>query len=766
MAIATKTATRKPRKKKAEEPQASTIALPALADEHLDVPTLETWLWDAACAIRGAADAPKFKDFILPLVFFKRLSDVFDDEFAAQIVEFGDEDVAREVIRADHEDALKNNRKPIVRFFVPHEYRWDAIRNHAADGTLGQFVTDAMREVAKLNPELLGVLDIKDYNERQSGQRTLDDDRLSALIEVVSRHRLGLKNAEPDILGRAYEYLLRKFAEGQGQSAGEFYTPKEVGWLMAHLLDPNPYTTVYDPTCGSAGLLIKARLLFEQKNPQHKSKAPRLYGQEMNPVTFAMAKMNMFLHDYTDSLFAIGDTFKNPGFASESAGLRRFDYVVANPMWNDDNYDESLYENDRWKRFEAGAAPASSADWGWLQHIAASLNDAGRAAVVLDTGAVSRGSGNKSSHKERTARQAFVEADLVEAVILLPENLFYNTSAPGIVAILNRNKSAERRRQFLLVNAYLQFIKDKPKNVLSKDGIGLISEVFHGWKTTERFSTVVSLERVREADYDLSPSFYVNVFEAAKSRPLTQFVEDLCVIRDEQQRADAGISEAVQALRAGATNFDRGRESSTVPARPPTHWQLRKLDDVLLKKQYGLSVRGGADYGVPLLRMNNLVNGRIDVTDLQRAEVDEKTLPDYRLERGDLLFNRTNSADLVGKTSLFDLDGIYTFASYLIRLRVDESIILPAFLNAFLNCRSTLRRIRMLATRGVSQANISGSKLGRFMIPVPPLAEQREIARVWEAFAGKLDTVWREAQFFTEFFDRALEQVMLDGTKE
>ena len=330
---------------------------PAMAEEHLDIPTLETWLWDAACAIRGAADAPKFKDFILPLVFFKRLSDVFDDEFAGQVAEFGDEEVAREVIKADHEDALKNNRKPIVRFFIPHEYRWDAVRHHAADGTLGQFVTDAMRDVAKHNPELLGVLDIKDYNERQSGQRTLDDDRLAALIEVVSRHRLGLKNAEPDILGRAYEYLLRKFAEGQGQSAGEFYTPKEVGWLMAHLLDPKPYTTVYDPTCGSAGLLIKARLLFEQKNPAQKSKAPKLYGQEMNPVTFAMAKMNMFLHDYTDSLFAIGDTFTKPGFAAEGAGLKRFDYVVANPMWNQDNYGESLYENDQWKRLSWAPLP-------------------------------------------------------------------------------------------------------------------------------------------------------------------------------------------------------------------------------------------------------------------------------------------------------------------------------------------------------------------------------------------------------------------------
>ena len=541
MAIATKTATRKPRKKKAEEPQASTIALPALTDEHLDVPTLETWLWDAACAIRGAADAPKFKDFILPLVFFKRLSDVFDDEFAAQIREFGDEDVAREVIRADHEDALKNNRKPIVRFFIPHEYRWDAIRNHAADGTLGQFVTDAMREVAKLNPELLGVLDIKDYNERQSGQRTLDDDRLAALIEVVSRHRLGLKNAEPDILGRAYEYLLRKFAEGQGQSAGEFYTPKEVGWLMAHLLDPKPYTTVYDPTCGSAGLLIKARLLFEQKNPLYKSKAPRLYGQEMNPVTFAMAKMNMFLHDYTDSLFAIGDTLTKPGFAAEGAGLKRFDYVVANPMWNQDNYDEALYENDRWKRFELGSAPSSSADWGWLQHISASLNETGRAAVVLDTGATSRGSGGKSSHKEKGIRQAFVENDLIETVVLLPDNLFYNTPAPGIIVVLNCNKAVSRKRQFLLVNATMYFAKEKPKNVLTEDGISAVSDVVRNWETRDKLSKILTLEEIRDADYNLSPSLFVDTSDPYHHRPLAAILSDLSAARAERESADVGL---------------------------------------------------------------------------------------------------------------------------------------------------------------------------------------------------------------------------------
>ena len=162
------------------------LALKPARDEHLDVSALETWLWDAACAIRGATDAPKFKDFILPLVFYKRLSDVFDDEFAEHVAEFGDEEVARTIVEDDHTDALKTDRKPIVRFYLPSAYRWEAIRNHAADSHLGEFVTEAMRKVAEFNPDLKGVLDVKDFNERQSGQRTLDDDRLAELIEVIS----------------------------------------------------------------------------------------------------------------------------------------------------------------------------------------------------------------------------------------------------------------------------------------------------------------------------------------------------------------------------------------------------------------------------------------------------------------------------------------------------------------------------------------------------------------------------------------------------
>ena len=324
----------------------------------------------------------------------------------------------------------------------------------------------------------------EDFNEQQSGQRTLDDERLERLIEVISQHRLGLQNTEPDILGRAYEYLLRKFAEGSGAERGRVLHA-ERGRVVdgPHIINPEPRTTIYDPACGSGGLLIKPRLLFEKSHPDNKSQAPKIYGQELTPTTFAMAKMNAFLHDFIGADLHIGDTFRNPGHVADDSMLQRFDYVLANPMWNQDGYDDAFYEVDRWSRFAYGVPPSSSADWAWVQHMLASLNSHGRAAIVLDTGAVSRGSGNKQRQpRDVTSANRFVENDLIESVILLPENLFYNTSAPGIILLLNRSKPEERREQILLINLSKYFEKQAPKNVLTDEGIDAASEVYqvHG----------------------------------------------------------------------------------------------------------------------------------------------------------------------------------------------------------------------------------------------------------------------------------------------
>ena len=535
-----------PKKKTAADPTQTTLPFPSENEEHLNISTLETWLWDAACVIRGATDAPKFKDFILPLIFYKRLSDVFDDEFAGHIEKFGDEAIAREITEADHADALKRDRDDsIVRFYIPQKYSWEALRNHPANGNLGQFVTDAMRDVARRNPRLQGVLDVEDFNERQSGQRIIDDERLEKLIEVISQHRLGLEDAEPDILGRAYEYLLRKFAEGQGQSAGEFYTPKEVGWLMARLLNPEPYTTIYDPACGSGGLLIKPRLLFEQTHPDEKSQAPQIYGQELTPTTYAMAKMNAFLHDFIGADIQIGDTFRNPRFVANDSSLQRFDYVVANPMWNQKEYNDAFYESDNWERFSYGIAPSSSADWAWVQHILASLKDNGRAAIVLDTGAVSRGSGSNQTNRERDIRKKFVEEDLIEGVILLPENLFYNTSAPGIILLLNRSKPEERKEQILLINLSKHFEKGKPKNILTDEGISVATEVYQAWESREKLSNVITLEDAQKTDYNLSPSQFVDVGDKIEHRSMPEILADLTEARITREKADKTLEDVL-----------------------------------------------------------------------------------------------------------------------------------------------------------------------------------------------------------------------------
>jgi type I restriction enzyme M protein len=221
-------------------------------------------------------------------------------------------------------------------------------------------------------------------------------------------------------------------------------------------------------------------------------------------------------------------------------------------MWNQDNYDDAFYDNDTWERFNYGKPTKSSADWGWVQHMFASLNDGGRAAIVLDSGAVSRGSGSKSSNREREIRKEFVERDFIEGVVLLPENLFYNTTAPGIILLLNQSKPENRRQQFLLINASAYFIKEKPKNVLSDEGIAAVSEVYRNWETREKLSRVVTLDEIRSADYNLSSSQFVDINDKAKYRPISEILTDLRIASKEREKADEELSKLL--LRLGMNN--------------------------------------------------------------------------------------------------------------------------------------------------------------------------------------------------------------------
>jgi len=504
----------------------------------LDINTLEDWLWKAACSIRGPIDAPKFKDYILPLIFLKRLSDVYDDELAELSKKFGDEKTALELVKTDH---------TLVRFFIPDDARWSKIKKITRN--IGEQLTDVIRSVTKENKLLGGVIDIVDYNASISGQRIIDDGRLSNLVVILSdvRYRLGLNDVEPDILGRSYEYLLRKFAEGQGQSAGEFFTPKEVGWLIAYLLNPQQGQTVYDPACGSGGLLIKCQLALKE-NLKKIEKPLQLFGQEINHFTFAISKMNMIIHDMEGQI-EIGDSFRNPKFLKDSSLKDDFDFVVANPMWNQDGYDENFYDSDPFSRFEDGHAPANSADWGWIQHMLASINDEGKIAVVLDTGSVSRGSGAEGNHRERDIRKAIIEKDFIEGIILLPENLFYNTTSPGIILLLNKKKNEQQKDKVIVINASKFFKKGTPKNFIPEEKIKDITDYFHKAEDVENYVKIVTKDEIVKKNYNLYPSLYTGVIDTLTFRDIPTLLEEFHELEKENFRIKESLKNIFPSLK-------------------------------------------------------------------------------------------------------------------------------------------------------------------------------------------------------------------------
>lgn len=503
---------------------------------------MESLLWKAACAIRGEKDAPKFKDYLLPLIFIKRLSDVFEDELARLERQFGGRDVAESVVQAD---------KTLVRFFIPAEARWPVVSGRQAfdwpaaerPKTLGEQLTTTVRRIMKANESLQGVIDIVDFNQTRNGEREISDEALRRVIEILSdpRYRLGLEDVEPDFLGRAYEYLLRKFAEGQGQSAGEFFTPQEVGWLLAYLVEPRQGEEVHDPCCGSGGLLIKCQLALREREKDIK-RPLKLYGQEWTGSSFAIARMNMVLHDMEGEIVR-GNTMTNPKFLDDSR-LKRFDVVVTNPMWNQKNFDAGTYENDPLERFtgRGGYASASTADWAWMQHVLACLDDDGRAAVVIDTGAASRGSGNEGENKEKQIRKYFVDQDLVDAVILLPDNLFYNTTAAGLIVVLRKNKPEPRRGRVVLVNASGEFEKGRPKNFLTAAGVRSIASAVHVGRDRPGMVKVATTEEIATNDYSLSPARYVMTERAEQSGDIQGSLDELATLRTEEQRLDAELA--------------------------------------------------------------------------------------------------------------------------------------------------------------------------------------------------------------------------------
>jgi type I restriction enzyme M protein len=475
------------------------------------------WLWGAADILRGAVRNQKYEDYVVPLLFFKRLSDEYNATFEEKSREFGG---------AVAGDSMFH------RAAIPEGCFWEDIRGTGVN--VGQKLNDALAAIARANPKLDGVLNRTDFNDA----RELPEERLVRLIEHFSGRNLANGGVTPDVLGDAYEYLLKKFNEEAPNRAGEFYTPREIVRVLVGCLKPEEGMHVYDPCCGSGGMLIES--YYHLKREGKDASKLFLFGQEINPETWAMARMNVFLHGM-EAWIEQGDTFISPKFLNKDGSLRQFDLVLANPMWNQDGF-KRLMEDDQYGRFGYGVVNDSSADWGWIQHMLASLKPAGRMGVVLDQGALFRGGA------EGEVRRKVVEADLVDCVVALPEKLFYNTGAPGCLIFLNKAKPADRRGKTLFVYAAEEYAKLSNMNQLAPEAIQHITSAFEGFGDEKKYGKVISKAEIGENDWNLSVTRYVDIYDEPEEIDIPKVWAQLKELEKQREVTNQKLSNYIKEL--------------------------------------------------------------------------------------------------------------------------------------------------------------------------------------------------------------------------
>jgi type I restriction enzyme M protein len=497
-------------KKDARQRIYTLVSLIPAAKKELTRGELESILKRAADIIRTRVDYT----FILLLLFYKRISDKWKADYEKEIKKLLKEGFTEAEARQEAKEPAYHDLD------LPAEYLWDEIRKDPLK--LSANLSTALYELGNRNSSISDIF--AQYNFEQFTKNTENSEILRQLIELFSIY--SLETASADMLGDAYEWILRYFAP-QKAKEGEVYTSREVIKLMTEILEPASKEKIYDPAMGSGGMLIVCYHYIQKKSGVKEAEKTFLFGQEANLKTLALARMNIIIHDIRGAKLEKGDTLLWPKFKQKD-GVETFDKIISNPPWNQDTYDEeTLKKGDFWQaRFPFGFTTKQSADWAWVQHMYASLNSKGKLAVILDTGAVSRGSGKKSD-REKAIRAAFVDRDLIECVILLPENLFYNTGAPGIIMVINKNKPARRKNRILLINASAEFEKGKPKNFLTEKNILAVAKCYQDFSEKEGFAKIISLADIQAADYNLSPSRFVAAIDNTTYRPIKEILTDI-----------------------------------------------------------------------------------------------------------------------------------------------------------------------------------------------------------------------------------------------
>lgn len=478
------------------------------------IETLKTHLWKSADILRGHIDAADYKNYIFGLLFLKRLSDVYEEECEKIIKKTGDKKAAED---ADYHD-----------FVIPAKARWSRLQSLTHN--IGEAINKANDAIEEENPETLeGVLTPVDFNDKDR----LPDHILSQLINHFSLLRLRNEDLErPDILGDAYEYLIGQFASSAGKKGGEFYTPKEVVSLLVEILDPKEGVRIYDPACGSGGMLVQS--VYHLKEHGQNPKNIALFGQEINVGTWAICKMNLLLHGLRSAQIRRGDTLRDPKFL-ESGRLKQYDIVIANPPFSLKNWGYERAQSDPFKRFRFGIPPKGYADYAFVQHMIASTNATGRVGVVLPHGALFRGGA------EKKIRQGILEEDLIEAVVGLPSKLFYGAGIPACLMILNKKKPKERQGKILFIHAANDYLEGKKQNKLRGEDTQKIVGAYREYQEIKKYSRPVSLGEIRENDYNLNITRYIDATEEEAPIDIQKTIDELKELKQKHEKIESKV---------------------------------------------------------------------------------------------------------------------------------------------------------------------------------------------------------------------------------
>lgn len=484
--------------------------------EKLNQKSLEGHLWGAANIMRGIGNmnSTAYMNYVLGLLFLKRLSDVFDEEANKLLKEGKSKKIALED-PDEHE------------FFVPTKAHWNHLKTLTHN--LGDAVNKANDLLEENNRLLEGVLSVTDFNEKNR----LPDHALSQLITHFSKHPLGNDNlAEPDILGRAYEYLIGQFADDAGKKGGEFYTPKEVVSLLVEILDPREGMYVCDPACGSGGMLVQT--VSHLRALRQNTKDIMLCGQERNIDTWAICKMNVLLHGITGARIEKGDTIREPKLVQKGK-LVEFDVVIANPPFSLKNWGVDAAEGDPYGRFKYGLPPKGYGDYAFVQHMIATLKPSGRAGIVLPHGVLFRGGA------EGKIRQALLEEDLIEAVIGLPSNLFYGAGIPACLFIINKKKPAARKGKVFFLYGARDFLQLKNQNKLRPEDLDKIIKAYRSYATIDKYCRAASLDEIRRNDYNLNIPRYIDISEEEEPIDVQETINELLKLKKERAIAEEKV---------------------------------------------------------------------------------------------------------------------------------------------------------------------------------------------------------------------------------